>query len=105
MNTTMTIKLDKGLRNDAKRVAGELGIPLTTIVNAYLKQFVREKNFSLSVYPTPRLKKLAEWKKISEDADRGIGVSGPFTLEEYVQYMDKVRAKVQRRKNVAKNRV
>ncbi len=105
MYTTLMIKLDKNLRNDAKRVAGELGIPLTTIVNAYLKQFVREKSFASSVYPTPRPEKIAEWDKAIADADRGIGVSGPFTFEEYVQHMDKVRAKVQRRKNVAKSRV
>ena len=97
------IKLDKGLRNDAKKVAGELGIPLTTVVNAYLKQFVREKTFSLSVYPVPRPEKVAEWKKTRDEMDRGIGVSGPFsTTEELIRHMDKVRAR--NKKAVAKNR-
>lgn len=46
MDTTLMIKTNKKLRDDAKLVASELGVPLTTIVNALLKQFVREKKFS-----------------------------------------------------------
>ena len=64
------IKLDKGLRNDAKKIASELGIPLTTIVNASLRQFVREKRFSVAYEPTPRAKWLKIFKNISAEADK-----------------------------------
>lgn len=47
MDTTLTIKTDKKLRNDAKKVADELGVPLTTAVNAMLKQFVRDRRLVL----------------------------------------------------------
>ena len=47
MTTTLTIKTEKKLRDDAKRVAGSLGIPLTTAVNAMLKQFVRDRRLVL----------------------------------------------------------
>ncbi len=43
MNTTLTIKLPKKLRDDAKRTAEEIGIPLTIAVNAMLKKFVRDR--------------------------------------------------------------
>jgi len=47
-NTTLTIKLPKKLRDDAKRTARELGIPLTTVVTHHLKQFTLEKEITLS---------------------------------------------------------
>ncbi len=43
MNTTLTIKLPKKLRDDSKSVAGSLGVPLTIVVNALLRQFVRDR--------------------------------------------------------------
>lgn len=105
MDTTLMIKTNKALRDDAKRVASELGVPLTTVVNAYLKQFVREKNFSLSIYPTPRPEKIAEWKKISKDADRGIGVEGPFaSVEELFAHWDEARTRVKRKKTTARHK-
>ena len=48
MNTTLTVKTEKKLRDAAKKTAGDLGLPLTTIVNALLKQFVREQEITLS---------------------------------------------------------
>ncbi len=70
MNTTLMIKLDKGLRNDAKKVAGELGIPLTTIVNAYLKQFVRDKQITVSYEPRPTKETIELLERISAEADK-----------------------------------
>lgn len=50
MNTTLTIKTDKALKGDAQKVAEILGVPLTTIINAMLRQFVRDKEITLSAY-------------------------------------------------------
>jgi len=47
-NTTLTIKLSKKLRDDAKRTAKKMGIPLTTVVTALLRQFALEKEITLS---------------------------------------------------------
>ena len=57
MSTTLTIKTDKKLRDEAKRTAHELGIPLTTVVNAYLREFVRERSFHTQIDPAPTKKK------------------------------------------------
>lgn len=48
MNTTLTIKTEKKLRDAAKKTAGELGIPLSTVLNALMRQFVRDKEITLS---------------------------------------------------------
>ena len=49
MDTTLTIKTKKELRDEVKKTAGKLGIPVTTAVNALLKQFVRDKEIVLSL--------------------------------------------------------
>ncbi len=70
MNTTLTFKTEKKLRNDAKRTADELGVPLTTVINAMLRQFVREKELTVSIDPKPTKAKLALWEKISLEMDK-----------------------------------
>ncbi|MEK7645199.1 MAG: hypothetical protein AAB391_02685 [Patescibacteria group bacterium] len=53
----MTTKVDKRLKVAAQKTAEELGFQLGTIVNAYLRQFVRTKevSFSMNLRPTRRL--------------------------------------------------
>jgi antitoxin component of RelBE/YafQ-DinJ toxin-antitoxin module len=65
MKTTLTIKTDKKLRDDAKRVATKLGIPLTTVVNAKLREFVRDGHFEVGL--TPRPEKVREWDEASRE--------------------------------------
>jgi len=69
MQTTMIIKTNKELRDDARELASELGVTLTTVVNASLKQFVRERKLVLSEYPVPKASKQREWAKISKEMD------------------------------------
>ena len=66
--TTITIKTDKKLRDAAKRTAMKLGIPLTTVMNAQLAQFVSEGRFEVSLAPRPE--KVREWERISDEFDR-----------------------------------
>lgn len=71
MNTTLLIKTDKALKSEAQHIAREMGIPLTTVVNAYLAQFVREKKFNVSLTPSISQKKLKELIAIANDMERG----------------------------------
>lgn len=62
-HTILNIKTDKKLKSEAQKVAGELGVPLSTVLNAFLKQFVRDKEitFSANEYrPAAYLIKLIE---------------------------------------------
>lgn len=47
-NTTLTIKLPKDLRDNAKETAKKIGIPLTTVIAALLRQFALEEEITLS---------------------------------------------------------
>ena len=79
MNTTILLKTDKELKNEASRVAKELGVPLTTVMNAYLRQFVRDRRISLSVEPQLSDKKLKELLAISAEMDADIKNQKVFT--------------------------
>lgn len=52
--TLITVKTDKNLKKAAQEVAEEIGISLGTLINAFLKQFVRNKevDFSVTYKPT-----------------------------------------------------
>ena len=68
MKKIINIKADEEVGDQAKALAAELGIPLSTVVNAYLKEFIRDREVSFSAIPgmTPILRpSLDTQKKIS----------------------------------------
>lgn len=79
MNTTILLKTDKVLKDEASRVAKELGVPLTTVMNAYLRQFVRERQITISLEPMPNKAKLALWDSISKEMDKGMKTAKRYT--------------------------
>ncbi len=69
MKTILNIKTDKAVKLGAKRAAEELGMPLGTIVNAFLRQFARDKEiaFSAPYKPSKYLERIideaeCEWR-------------------------------------------
>ncbi len=69
MKTLLSIKTDKAVKLSAKRAAEELGMPLGTIINAFLRQLGRDKEIAFSVpyKPTAYLARVLteaerEWK-------------------------------------------
>ncbi len=61
--TILNIKIGKKLKESAKETAGKIGVPLSTVVNSFLKQFVRDKEVTFSAQSymmTPYLELLVE---------------------------------------------
>ena len=58
----MSIKTDRAVKERATRLAHEIGIPLGTIMNAYLRQFAvsGEVRFDVPLRPTKYLRDLIE---------------------------------------------
>lgn len=50
MNTTLTVKTPKKLRDEAKKTAARIGVPLTTVVNNMLRRFVQDEEITFSVH-------------------------------------------------------
>jgi addiction module RelB/DinJ family antitoxin len=60
MKTQVTIKLDPAIKRGAQKRAKELGLTLSSVVNATLSQFARtgELHVDVSYTPTPYLKRV-----------------------------------------------
>lgn len=91
MSTTLiNIKIDKEFKEQVKGVAKELGLPLGTIINAYLRELVRERRVVFSAPPSvnKRTKKLLE--AIERDIRAGKNADGPFTYKQAAAYLDRL---------------
>ena len=51
MRTVINIKTEKQVKQNAQKLAKSLGLSLSAVLNAYLKQFVRNKAVNFSVVP------------------------------------------------------
>ncbi len=89
-HTILNIKTDKKLKADAQKVAGELGVPLSTVMNAFLKQFVRDKEVTFSaneLRPTLYLERiLTEAQREYETGD----YIGPMKADDFIEYLKKL---------------
>ncbi len=80
MNTTViNIKTDKVLKHDAQKLAKNFGLPLSAIVNIYLREFVREKRVVFSEPPMPNAKTKKILDRAIADIKAGKNIVGPFT--------------------------
>jgi addiction module RelB/DinJ family antitoxin len=52
MKTLINIKADQEVKTKAKKIAQELGLSLSAVINAYLKQFIRNKSVYFSTTPS-----------------------------------------------------
>lgn len=94
MKTVINIKTDRDTKETAKKVAGELGLTLSAVINVYLRQFIRtrEFNFSLAYTMTPELEKVIE--EAEKDLATGENISPEFsTAEEAISWLRKEAGK------------
>lgn len=87
--SVLTVKVDEAVKKKAQAVAGSFGIPLSTLVNAYLIELgeTKQVHFSAVEVMTPELEKL-----IAEaDAEIKAGKTvGPFdTTQQAIKYLKK----------------
>ena len=84
MNTTIHINIDKQTRDIAKRLAKELGLDLSTVVKASLRNFVVTKSFHVEkgYRMTPFL------EGVIKEADKERKTYGPFkTARESIRFL------------------
>ncbi|MBI4993181.1 MAG: hypothetical protein HZC26_03550 [Candidatus Magasanikbacteria bacterium] len=93
MNTTViNIKTNKILKHDAQKLAKTFGLPLSAVVNGYLREFVREKRIVFSEPPTPNAKTRKILDRAIADIKAGKNLVGPFKLpEEMDKFLDSLK--------------
>ena len=92
--TVISVKVDKDVRNRARKTAKRLGLPLSTIINYQLRQFAEEQRIEFRESLTPN----AKTRKILDEALRDIreGREDKFspafrTIEEMDRYLDRLK--------------
>ncbi len=62
MKTVMSFKVDKDVRDKARRVAKKIGVPLSMVVNNQLKRFVEEGRieFREPLVPNAKTRKILD---------------------------------------------
>jgi len=67
MNTTViNIRTDKQIKNSAQEIAEQLGFSLSSILNAYLRHFVKTKSVNFMLEPEIPNVNLKRWIKQAE---------------------------------------
>lgn len=80
-STTILIKTDKKVKVAAQKAAKEVGVPLATILNAYLRQFARERRIEFEAPLTPNAKTTRMLRQAQREFEKG-KYYGPFKTVE-----------------------
>ena len=89
MKVMINIKADKEVKENAQKVASELGMPLSTVINVFLKDFVRSRSIAFSAIPkmTPYLENILG--VIDSDIKNNRNMSSSFsTAKKANAYLD-----------------
>lgn len=89
MNTVIHVKANKETKENAQKLAKELGLSLSDVINASLRTFIRTRTviFSDSPQMTPEFEKYLE--KVEEDIKHHRNLVGPFkSAKEANKYLD-----------------
>ena len=101
MNTAIVnFKIDQKIKKQAQKIASELGLSLSAIINGYLKNFIRTKTVTFSMHdeePSEYLIKAID--ESEKDIKEGRVISFK-SGDEVLAYLDK---EIFKEKNVAKN--
>ena len=76
MDTTMLIKTKKDLKVQAQNLAREMGLPLSTLVNNYLRNFIIERQVVFNA-PMPNKKTIEHIEEARKELRAGKN-AGPF---------------------------
>jgi addiction module RelB/DinJ family antitoxin len=92
-NASLFVKTDPKVKQEAQKTAAELGFSLSSIVNAFLRQFVKTKTIHFSVHdetPNEYLQELM--RRAKEDRESGNAPPEFETADELIEYLHKQAA-------------
>ena len=94
MKTVISVKVDKDVRDKARKVAKKIGVPLSMVVNNHLKRFAEEQRIEFRAPLIPN----AKTRKILDQALRDIrerneeAFSPAFTdMKKMDEYLDRLK--------------
>lgn len=88
MKTVLNVKTDKDVKERAQALAKHLGIPLSIVVNAYLKDFIYSGEFRVTREPELRPEVAKRLLKQMQEAREGKNLSPALhSIEEVKAYL------------------
>lgn len=87
--TIVSAKIDPKTKKEAMATANELGLPLSLVIKAFLKQFIRTKSITFSAQEeVPNARTLKVLKKAEENYKKGNTSPAFRTGEEAVKWLE-----------------
>lgn len=93
--TLVSIKLDSKIKKEAQSIAEELGLTLSAVMNAILREFVRTREIHVGVglQPTPYLERII--REAERDLREGKNISPVFdNAKDAISYLRKEVRKI-----------
>ena len=91
MNTVIHVKANREIKENAQKLAKELGLSLSDIINSSLRNFIRTREvyFSHTLRMTPELEELLD--RVEDDLKKRRNLSPRFkTAKQAIDYLDKI---------------
>jgi len=91
-STVISIKTDKEVKEKAQKIAKEIGFPLSTLINAFMRQFIKNKTVYFTAMPTESVGEAMgkELEKIEKDIKKGLNLSPKFEkMSDALSYLKK----------------
>lgn len=87
--STIQVRIDPKIKKEANKILNKVGLDMSSAIKVYLSQIVISQGIPFPVLTENGLTIQQERAilKASEEAKRGINVSGPFEGEEAVNYL------------------
>ncbi len=92
MTTVIHIRADKEVKKNAQKAAKDLGLTLSDVINASLRNFIRTREIVFSDIPqmTPELEKILD--TVEKDIKEGKNFSPAFNnADEMDKYLDSLK--------------
>lgn len=89
MQTMLSIKINKSLKDQAQEVAHNLGVSLNAVVNQFVKEFISTRRVSFADHPMPNLRTQKILDQLLADSRANKNIVGPFnSMEEMIESLD-----------------
>jgi len=78
VQTMLSVKIDRSLKEEARKTARALGVSLNAVINQYIKEFVAARQIVFTDHPLPNKNTQKMLAKLSADIAAGKDLVGPF---------------------------
>jgi len=86
MSVIINFKTDADVKKEAQKIAKEMGISLSAVLNMYLKKFVREKKLDIRVEKISNFNKQTQKDILEAEADKKAGRLKSYSPEEALEF-------------------